>query len=303
MGFSRRYNIIVNPAAGHGKPLDKLQLLQYYLNNAGLDYKISFTHAPMEAAEIANRGSHQGFDVVVAFGGDGTLNEVANGLIGENIPLGIIPCGTGNDFAVSAGIPLDLRQAVRILANHQITTIDAGLLDGRYFINAVGVGFDALVNYKSTQMTRLKGKSRYITSLISGLFEYNPIEMEVQFNGTVKTGKTYLVALGNGFSVGGGFRLTPDAQLDDASFDVCHVEDVSIGTILRHFPKLLNGKIGQVKQVTLEKSPGLQITSDSALPIHLDGEVAALNTKEIRVEIIPAALPVIGNWQSVSAVQ
>lgn len=293
---SLRYTIIANPVAGNGKTLGALDHLLYCLNKVNLDFELVFTHAPMEAAEIANTKSQDSSDVIVAFGGDGTINEVANGIIGEGIPLGIIPCGSGNDFSRSAGIPKDIEASVKILSDHEIKTIDVGKIEDRYFINGMGIGFDALVNFRAARMRVLKGKASYIASIISSLFKYNAIEMEVHFNGTVKSGKTYLVALGNGVSVGGGFRLTPDAVLDDACFDVCYVEDLNKRTILRHFPKLLDGRIGIVDQVTLAKSPGLFITSDEDLPIHIDGEIFRMDAKEVKVQLLPDALPVIGKW-------
>ncbi|MBS1272325.1 MAG: Diacylglycerol kinase [Candidatus Marinimicrobia bacterium] len=298
---SLRYTIVANPAAGNGKTLNALDELQYYLNESHLKYELVFTHSPMEAAEIASNKSQQGSDVIVAFGGDGTINEVANGLVGGEAPLGIIPCGSGNDFSKSTGIPKDISAAVDILGNHAVKSIDVGKIEDRYFVNGMGIGFDALVNYRATQMQMLKGKTSYVASIVSSLFQYQSIEMEVEFNGTVKTGKTYLVALGNGFSVGGGFRLTPDAVLDDACFDVCHVAEVKKRTIIRHFSKLLDGRVGAVEQVTLSKSPDLTITSDEHLPIHIDGEVFRMDATEVNVKIVPSALPVIGNWGDTSS--
>ncbi|MCF7803409.1 MAG: diacylglycerol kinase family lipid kinase [Candidatus Marinimicrobia bacterium] len=296
MAAAHRYKIIANPAAGHGKTLRHLDEVQHYLIDAGLDYTLEFTHTPLEAADIAHKTTHEDYDVVVAFGGDGTINEVLNGLVGEDCHLGIIPCGTGNDFARSAGIPNDIGAAIEILKGHSVQSIDIGKVGGRFFINSVGVGFDALVNHQATKITRLRGEARYVAALIKSLLQYAAIDMEVKFNGTIKVGRTYLVALGNGHTVGGGFRLTPDAVLNDASFDICYIEDVSIGTILRHFPKLFNGKIGAVQQVTMERSPDLYITSDHNLPVHMDGEVFAMNARDIHVQIVPDAVKVIGNW-------
>ncbi len=298
MSDSLRHKIIVNPVAGNGKPLRKLDELEHYLKLAKFDYEIEFTHEPMEAVNLAQKDVYEGFDVVVAFGGDGTINEVVNGLIGSEVTLGVIPCGSGNDFARSLHIPKKIKDAVDILKAHRTKIIDLGKLDGRYFVNGLGIGFDAFVNYQSTLMTKVKGQARYISSIITSLFQYKAVDMEIKYNGTTHLGKTFLVAIGNGFSIGGGLQLTPDAVLTDGCFDVCRIADVKLGTILRHFPKLINGRIGKVKQVQLGRSPELKVASEEPLPVHLDGEVYSMTAREIQVKLIPNTLHVIGKWQT-----
>lgn len=293
---SLRHKVIVNPAAGSGKPLRKLDSLEYHLNQAGLDYELEFTHQPMDAVGLAQHDAHKGFDVVVAFGGDGTINEIDNGLIGSETALGVIPCGSGNDFARSLRIPHNIRKAVDILKSHQTKIIDLGKLNRRYFVNGVGIGFDAFVNYQSTLVTRLNGQVKYLSFIVRSLSKYRSLDMEIRYYGTIHAGKTFLVAVGNGTSIGGGFRLTPDAKLNDGTFDVCRVADVGFGTILRHFPKLLNGHIGKVRQVQLGRSPVLQVSSAEPLPVHLDGEIYSMSATEINVKLAREKLRVIGNW-------
>jgi YegS/Rv2252/BmrU family lipid kinase len=247
----------------------------------------------MDAADIADWNAHHDFDVIIAFGGDGTINEVVNGLVGSEAVLGVIPCGTGNDYAREIGIPKDIRAAVRILLQHHVQTHDVGEFQGRYFANAIGFGFDAKVNEIAQRMKYLKGTAVYIASIIQSLWKYNAIDMEVHMNGTVLQEKTYLVAAGNGTSVAGGVKLTPAASLNDSLLDICHVEDVSVGTIVRHVPKLFDGRIGEVKQVTLSRSPYLQIETDTHLPIHMDGEILVSDTTSYLVNIRPGTVRVI----------
>lgn len=250
----------------------------------------------MEAADIANRSANAGWDTIVAFGGDGTINEVVNGLMGTDAVLGVIPCGTGNDFSRSLRIPINIAEALNILNRRRMKRVDVGRTRQRYFINGIGIGFDALVNYESQQIAGLRGTVLYGYSIIRALHKYNAVEMEVQFNGTRQVRETYLIAAGNGFSVGGGFMLTPDALLDDALFDICHVDNVSLATIFRHFRKLLNGKIGTVRQVTLDRSPNLIVSSRNDMPVHIDGEVLSTHARHVEVSLIPSAMQVIGNW-------
>lgn len=291
----RRYKIIMNPAAGRGKTHRRLPRLRDLLNRYSCEYHLEMTHRPMEAAEIASRAAATGeWDAIVAFGGDGTINEVANGLAGTDAVLGVLPCGTGNDFARSLGLSKDLAQAISTLLEGHVCAVDLGLTGSRYFINGIGVGFDARVNYEAHQLKGLRGTALYLASILRTLSKYKALDMEVRFNGTSRAGKTYLVAAGNGFSVGGGFRLTPDARLDDALLDICHIDDIGLGTILRHFGKLFNGRIGRVKQVTMAQSPHLEIQCPVGMPVHMDGEVIATRAKQLSVRLVPGALRVTG---------
>ncbi len=296
MDRQRQFKIIVNPIAGRGNAARQLPVLKRHLDAHRCKYHIEVTHHPMEAADIANRSASAGWDTIVAFGGDGTINEVVNGLMGTDAVLGVIPCGTGNDFSRSLRIPKNITEALNILIRRRMKQVDVGRTRQRYFINGIGIGFDALVNYESQQITGARGTALYVVSIIRALHKYNAVEMEVQFNGARRVRRTYLIAAGNGFSVGGGFMLTPDALLDDALFDICHVDDVSLATIFRHFRKLFNGRIGMVRQVTLERSPNLVVSSRSDMPIHIDGEVLSTDARHVEVSLIPSAMQVIGNW-------
>lgn len=300
MQNNRRYKLVVNPVAGRGAALKKLPELEHQLQKFGFDYDVVYTRSPMDAADIADWNAHHDCDVIIAFGGDGTINEVINGLVGTDAALGVIPCGTGNDYAREIGIPQDIPEAVRILLHHHEKIHDVGEFQGRYFANAIGFGFDAKVNELAQGMKYLKGTAVYVASIIQSLWKYDAIDMEVHMNGDVRQEKTYLVAAGNGTSVAGGVKLTPAASLNDSLLDICHVEDVSVGTILRHAPKLFDGRIGEVKQVTLSKSPYLQIETDTYLPIHMDGEIVFSDTTSYSVKIRPGAIRVITGEPDVS---
>jgi len=298
MPFPDKCVIIANPAAGRGKAYHKLMYLQEVLDAHHLSYVVKVTNAPYHATELAQQAVKEEFELVVAFGGDGTINEVASGLINTRTALGVIPCGTGNDFIRSLGIPVNIVRAVKILSEYYRDLIDVGQLNGRYFINGLGIGFDARVNYEATRIKRLRGHALYIIALLKTLRLYQSIEMEIRYKGIRMQRNTYLIALGNGFSVGGGFRLTPDARLDDSLFDVCHVSDVGLGTIVRHFPKLFNGRINVVDQVTMARVPEIHIESDQEMPVHLDGEVYSMTSHAVTASILPRALHVVMNKKS-----
>jgi diacylglycerol kinase family enzyme len=142
-------------------------------------------------------------------------------------------------------------------------------------------------------MKFFRGTAVYIASIIQSLIEYKSMDMEVHFDGKVRFGKAYLVAVGNGATVAGGVQLMPGAKINDALFQVCHIEDIHVGTIMKHFPKLFNGRIGEVRQVTLEKSSYLRIEKEEPIPVHMDGEVLSVQEKSLEVEMQPATLHVI----------
>jgi len=296
MTSKKPIKFIVNPAAGRGNALRILPQLQEQLTSHRIEFDIEQTHSAMDAAEMARRSAESGWEVIVAVGGDGTVNEVVNGIMDTDVTLGIIPCGTGNDFSRSLHVPKDIAVAVDILQKGAVKKIDVGQTDNRYFINGIGIGFDAAVNNETRQIKGLRGTALYAAGLLKALRKYNAIEMELRFNGVAAVRDTYLIAAGNGMSVGGGFLLTPDAQLDDALFDICHVDNIKPMTIARHFSKLFNGKIGMVKEVTLDQSPHLSVASSAGMPIHIDGEVIATDAKQIDIKIVPGAVSVIGNW-------
>ncbi|MEE9166237.1 MAG: diacylglycerol kinase family protein [Candidatus Neomarinimicrobiota bacterium] len=287
--------IIANPGGGRGRTLKRMPHFTSLLDEANEDYQVRWTEAPKHATEIATEEMEK-FDLVVAFGGDGTVNEIANGLIGSDTPLGIIPLGTGNDFARSCGIPLRIEEAARLLVKGVRKEIDVGTVNGRFFTNVVGVGFDARVNRESLKTAWLKGTALFLWATLKTLAKYESIPMRIELDNEVIEETTYLLCVGNGWSVGAGLKLTPDALLDDGTFDVCHVSDISSMKVVMNFPKLFNGNINDIDEVTSHRSRRIDIQSEVPFPVHIDGEIPDGETTDLHIEIIPKGLSVIGNW-------
>ncbi len=279
--------IIVNPMSGRGKAAKNISKLESLLEKKEVDYKMVQTSSPGDAKTIASE-RRKDFDIVSVFGGDGTMNEVLNGLVGGNTPMSIIPIGTGNDFARSANLPMKMEPALDNILKGKPISYDIGLFNNeRYFINVIGIGFDAFANIQSRKIKRLRGTMVYVVAVFKTLRQWTSVKMKIQMDDKEIEDLSYLTCIANGWSVGGGLSLAPDANLNDGFFDICHVSDISSIKIVRHFSRLMNGKINDFSEVSLHRSKKIKITSNDYLPMHLDGEIIEGENKEFDIEIIP----------------
>lgn len=288
--------VIANPAASRGgvtKQLIKMKKLTgEYAAICSFDFMV--TENPLHATELA-RVNAPNYDLVVAFGGDGTINEVVNGLVEGDTPLGVIPFGTGNDFARSAGIPLGLRPALELVCRGTPLPTDVGIVNGRYFVNAVGIGFDGRTNYEASKIKGLKGPLVILVAIFRTMRFWQAVPITLTVDGQSISGPAYLIGIGNGPSVGGGLKLTPQARLDDGRLSVCHAADIAPWKILLNFPRLKSGTMYKLKEVTMLSGSKITVESEQPLPVHVDGEVLGLDLTRIELEILPAALMVVRN--------
>ena len=287
---------IVNPVSGNGRTRKVLPHLLSLAKRIGMDFDMQLTQAPEHATELAREHSSE-FDIVVAVGGDGTVNEVAAGAVKSKAVMGVIPTGTGNDFVRAMGRLKNLQDYVHRIVAGKVKAIDTGILtlNNRelLFVNGIGVGFDAEVARESLNVSRLKGISRYLYAVLKTLSKYKSVEMKIELDDSVIEGKRYLVAVGNGISAGGGFLLTPEARLDDGLLDVCLVSDLSIGRVLQVLPSVLNGSHGKYPEVTMRKAKRIRIKSEMPVSIHRDGEVPSEKVSDFEMRIDPGCLHIV----------
>ncbi|MBA7600627.1 MAG: YegS/Rv2252/BmrU family lipid kinase [Calditrichaeota bacterium] len=230
-----------------------------------------------------------------AFGGDGTANEVAQGLVGGNTPLAVIPYGTGNDFARSAGIPLGLAAAMDLLCQGTAAPIDVGFVNGRYFVNAVGIGFDGRANYEAEQIKWLRGPLAILLAIFRTMRYWKAVPMTLTVDGRTISRTTYLVNIGNGPFVGGGLKLTPAARIDDGMLGVCHVADIAPIKIILNFGRLKTGTIDVLPEVTQLTGSNIIVESELPMPVHVDGEVLGLDIRKLDLRILPGAIQLVRN--------
>jgi YegS/Rv2252/BmrU family lipid kinase len=301
-----RHKIIVNPYSGKGATGKRLPEIQQALNEFGLDYNISLTERPWHAAELAREAIRDGFDVVVAVGGDGTVNEVVNGIlqcqaeqVGEAV-LGVLPVGRGNDFCFASGIPLGLKDACQVLAMARVQSQDAGRINGdqgrivRYFGNGVGIGFDAVVSRLANQ-AKLTGFISYLIAALQTMYiYYQAPEMQIELTNEVIRQRSLMVSVMNGRRAGGGFLMAPNGDPGDGQFDLCIARNLSKLGILLLIPRFMNGTQGTHPAIQFRKDTHVTVRAmDGSLPVHVDGEVIGTDVKELSVEILPGQLKVI----------
>ena len=300
------YKIIANPAAGSGAGERALPRIEQLLREAGLDHSIVHTERVGQAIELAREAALAGHDVVVALGGDGTVNEVVNGLLqaaeaGRPVPLGVLCGGRGNDFAASVGIPYELEEGCQTLLRDQRRSIDIGRVSGglfpqgRYFANCVGMGFDAIATIEVKKLPRLGGFLSFLIAVLKTIFLYNKAPLAtIEYDGHTLRQRSLLVSIMNGRRLGGGFIMAPESQPDDGLFDLCIALQVSRGRVLTLLPHFLRGTQAGQKEITSGQARRISITAeDGPLPAQCDGEIISVEGRRLEVELLPQRLEVI----------
>lgn len=257
------YHIIANETHLSGKHASILEEIKSVFDRAGKTYEIHPTHAKGDAKKITEElTSKEGDHTLVVIGGDGTLHDVINGIRNfDNCSVGLIPVGTGNDFAESAGIPLSPRHAAEIIAFRAPEHVDfIELSSGLRSINAVGMGIDVDV-LKRTYAGKGKGRSKYLRSLIKSLICFKSCDFTLKYDGIEEKHHGLIAALGNGKQIGGGIKLFPEAKINDGMLDLLVVDYLSKPKIITAFIKLMQGRINDIKKVT-----AVRVKSATMLP-------------------------------------
>jgi len=296
-----QYLVIVNPAANRGDAAKKIPALESLLNSRKVNYQMLITKKPGEATNLAKQAAKKRFKAVIAAGGDGTANEIANGLAKSNCPLGVIPMGSGNDF--SKGLVLrksDWQFNLDVIIRGRTKKIDLGLINGRYFVNCVGLGFIGQINeFVKKSPAYLRGYTMYFYSVLRIIKNYYPYRFKICMKETggqkkYQQGLYSICEVSNGKYVGGGFQLTPNAITDDGLLDVCLADQLSRGYILRLLPLIMQGKHLGKPKIHFFQVKKIKVESDKIIPLQVDGEVMS-RYKQIEIKVIPQALTVITN--------
>ncbi len=286
-----RYRVIVNPTAGRGNGARLLPRLPALLQ--GLCYDLVKTEAPRHATILAASAAEEGYDGVVAVGGDGTIFEVINGLAGRDTALAVLPIGSGNDFIKPLGIPADLAAAVECLRRGRVRRIDLGRAGLTYFGNMLGIGFDARVAVETYRLPQLHGFALYLAALWRTVWRYRSPYLRLECDGQALEGRFLLVAVGNGRCQGANFWLTPEAEMDDGYLDLCLISDMPLPLFFYHLPKVFRGKHTRLREVKMLRARHIRVRSAEPVAVHADGEILAESATELEVEIRPAALRVV----------
>jgi YegS/Rv2252/BmrU family lipid kinase len=301
------YQIILNPTSGRGSGGRSLPQIESLLAGHQLDFEIVQTERPWQAAELAQKAAAAGIDVVVAAGGDGTANEVINGLMaakntGDNSPaMGVLSVGRGNDFAFSMGIPADPEAACQLLAEDRRKPIDIGRVEGglypqgRYFGNGVGIGFDAVVGFEALKLKRLHGFPSYLVAALKTIFLYfQAPRVKIEFDDQEFELPALMVSLMNGIRMGGGFMMAPEGIADDGLLDVCIARQVSRPQIFGLIAKFMGGTQDAHPAIQRIHTRKMKVTAlEGVLPAHADGETLCVDGTELALELLPRQIDLV----------
>jgi len=264
-----KYIFIVNPKSGKGKGMVASKIIHEYCLSNNIDCEILYTSKVGEAKFLADLNKDLKDTIIYSVGGDGTLNEVINGLAHSKVPLGIVPVGSGNDFYKS-------------IKENDNKVIDLGKVNNRYFINIASVGIDAEIAKSANEMKKYHIPSNliYVTSIVKNIFEFNGIKL------CVDDSKKYLTMLTicNGRFYGGGFKIAPNAEMDDKLLDIYEVNKLSKFNTLKLLSKLLKGTHESDNSVIIYKTNKIKVESDIDLVCNVDGEIIISNIFDFNVE-------------------
>lgn len=285
--------VIINPVAGPAghRPADRVELARAICGAHSLNPRVVLTERPGHARQLAADARRAGSPLVIAWGGDGTVNEVAAALAFGPTPLGIVPAGSGNGFARALGLPRDLAAALRTAAAGAERAIDVGQLGDRLFFNVAGIGFDALVACRANDRSRRRGIGRYVAGAFRECLRYEPLTYTIDADGASQQLRAMLIAIANGPEYGYGARIAPGATLDDGVLDCVIVEPRGIARGLWDARRLFSGAMAGAPRVRLVRFSNATITPSADCLAHVDGEPFAV-TGRLDVTIHPGALRV-----------
>ena len=300
-----KYRLIVNPAAGGGTAGQSIPDIERRLRESGIEFDLVQTERPWHAVELAETAASE-VDVVVAVGGDGTANEVLNGLMlakkaGHIATMGVLCVGRGNDFAFGVGIPTDLAVGCKALVADHRRMIDVGRVvggdfpEGRYFGNGIGIGFDAVVGFVAAKQKHLKGFLGYFVAAVKTIFLYFKAPLvRLEFDGQPMNLHALMVSVMNGTRMGGGFMMAPNGKPDDGVFNLCIARQVSRPRIFALMLKFMKGTQFEHPAISGGQTKHITVTAvEGALPSHADGETLCLEGKRLEIEIVPGAIEIV----------
>jgi len=302
-----RYKIIVNPTSGRGFAEKMIPAIEEKLKEIGLDFDLVQTERPWHAAELAERAALDDYDVVIAASGDGTANEVLNGLMNaqnkgkNNTAMGIITVGTGNDLAYGMNIPGNFDECFKVLSEDKRRLMDIGLVsggdypDGRYFGNGVGMGFDAAVGFEAVKIRWTRGLLAYLIAALRTVFLYFSAPLvQITYDENCIEQTSLMTSIMNGQRMGGGFYMAPNGDPGDGWLDLCIAASPSKMRIFQLITYFMKGTQATQPEVKTGRARKISITAiKGTLPAHCDGETLCYSGDKLVIELLPKRLEFI----------
>jgi YegS/Rv2252/BmrU family lipid kinase len=287
---------VINPISGTGGRGDavrrRVELARTHVAAHGFDVDVQVTERPGHARELAAAAVSRGASMVIAWGGDGTVNEVGSALAFHPVPLGIVPGGSGNGLARELKVPFNPAQALDVALAGRTRQIDAGDIEGRLFFNVAGIGLDALVAHRFAVGVH-RGFTRYALATLQELCRFVPEEHTITTDGRTLHSRTMLIAIANTRQYGNGAVIAPEARVDDGRLDVVIIAARPLALALVQLPRLFTGGITRLKGVTYRSASTVGVTASRPMLLHLDGEpvvggasiVARVHQQALRVAV------------------
>lgn len=299
--------LIYNPVANQGGAQKSFQKVQDLFKVYDFNYDLILTEYPGHALDIAKQEAESGRELIIAAGGDGTMNEVINGLMRADLKdnkrpkMGVLPVGRGNDFSFGMDLPPEIEKNIRAITEGKTRKIDIGIVtggdypEGRYFGNGIGLGFDAVVGFEAAKIRWAKGATSYFVGLIKTISLYHTAPTyEIVLDDETITQPSLLVSIMNGKRMGGAFHMAPDGDPGDGLFNLCIAAQVPQAKILPLATRFISGSQANHSAIRMPQSSKVRVKAiDGGIPAHADGETICTAGKELLIELIPQAIEVI----------
>lgn len=302
-----KIHVIINPVSAGGKTGHRWEHIKEVMFHYLKEFKYVFTEKPKQAIEITRELIKSGFDTIIGIGGDGTLNEIANGffndqggsIINEDASMGIVPSGTGSDFIRYLKIPRDFKKSIELIKNSDNRRIDIGRItysvspqsgineqgNSKYFLNVADFGLGAEVVKKTSSVPAWKrGKLCYYKGLLGAISNYRGMKMTIRLDDSEPITKRFLLgAAANGGIFGGGMIIAPDARIDDGFFDVVLIEDMKKWELIFESRRLYTGTIKKNRKVMIKRAKKVEIKSGETVNIEYDGEIGGKTPAKLEI--------------------
>lgn len=288
--MKKKAKIIINPISGTGKHESVVVAANKYINKGEWDYDFAFTEAPKHATELSKQAAKEDYNVVVAVGGDGTMHEVAKGLIGSSTALAIFPKGSGNGLARNMKIPMNLKKAIGVLQGWKTVKIDTVNINEDKFIGIAGIGFDAYVAYKFSEFGK-RGLSSYVKIALSEYSKYQSQDIEIEIDGINVIKKAFVMSIANSSQFGNNAVVSPNASIYDGLVDICVMQKFPVYNAPAVATRLFTNTLDRSKYLEIMQGKSIVIKQKTDY-VHLDGEPFKLGN-ELHVTVNPKSLNIV----------
>lgn len=290
--LKEKVRIIINPISGTGRQTTALRAVKRHIDKRRFDFEIAKSEYPHHAEVLARDAAEKGYDIVVAVGGDGTVNDVASGIFGTETRLAIIPCGSGNGLARCLNIPLTFKNAVELLNYERMKKVDTISINDKLCVSLAGIGFDALVAQKFQETPDDRGLRGYLDVILSEYPKYRQHSFSMEIDGKKISRKVLFISFANSNQFGYNAQIAPDAKIDDGLADICIVKKVPLPLLPLTAQLLYTHNFERSHHVEILQGENIKVTNNILEWVNIDGEAMKLG-KVLNIKVNNKSLNVI----------